>query len=123
MLLVGADIGLAAQIGAKGVHFPNWFRPQNDVPDDMIVSAACHDEAELNAAKALGAHIALLSPAFPTRSHPEAPPLGPAMFRSLAKSSPLPVLGLGGVDERNADQLAGPNVAGIAAIGAFFRES
>ena len=118
-LIVGADPALAARIGAKGVHLPNWFHGQNEIPPGMTVTASCHNEAELLRAARLGADLALLSPAFPTQSHPGAAALGSDDFRRLARSSPLPVLALGGVTETNAAALAGPNVAGLAAIGAL----
>jgi thiamine monophosphate synthase len=85
----------------------------------FLLTAACHDASELARAAAIGADLALLSPAFATASHPGAEDLGPARFRALAAGSPLPLLALGGVDGDNARLLAGRNVAGIAAIGAF----
>lgn len=117
-LIVGADVGLARRIGADGVHVPRWFSPAAAL-DGLIVTAAAHDGQELARGKALGADLALLSPAFPTGSHSGAGALGSAEFRALAQASPLPVLALGGVDETNAARLTGPNVAGLAAIGAF----
>lgn len=123
VLLVGADPGLARRAGAKGVHAPAWFLRRNEWSASrlggMLISASCHCEAELRAAAKMNADVALLSPAFPTASHPGAEALGPRRFRSLAAASPLPVLALGGVDETNAARLAGPNVAGLAAISAF----
>lgn len=116
-LLIGADVDLARRVGADGVHLPRWYA--RTPPDGLIVSAAAHDADELARAKALGADLALLSPAFATGSHPDARGLGPATFRTLAGAAPLPVLALGGVDETSAASLAGPNVAGLAAIGAF----
>ena len=118
-LLIGADPAIARQVGAKGVHLPSWFRVRNELPKNMIISAACHGAADLQKAAASGADIAFLSPVFATKSHPDAPALGPLRFRQLAARSPLPVLALGGVMEKNANRLAGPNVAGLAAIGAF----
>ena len=123
MLLVGADPDLARLVGAKGLHMPSWFLKRNEDAANslsgMIVSAACHCERELRAAASLNADIALLSPAFPTASHPDADALGPARLRRLAATAPLPVLALGGVNETNAALLTGPNVAGLAAISAF----
>lgn len=123
LLLIGADPALARRVGAKGLHMPTWFRARNDhsTPrfNDLVVSAACHDDAELRAAEKSGADIAMLSPAFPTASHPNTLALGPQRFRRIAAASRLPVLALGGVDETNAAQLSGPNVVGFAAIGAF----
>lgn len=118
-LIIGADTDLAMRLGADGVHLPHWFSPNKPIPKNMIVTASCHDEEDLARAKRAGADLALLSPAFATGSHPGGSWLGMARFNSLAAASPLPVLALGGVDETNARLLAGPNVAGIAAISAF----
>lgn len=121
VLLVGGDAALAAAVDADGVHWRsdqlaaarNWPRGLR------LVSAACHDARELARAGALGADIALVSPAFATESHPGDACLGAENFKALAALSPVPVLALGGINENNAARLAGPNVAGIAAIRAF----
>ncbi len=118
-LIIGADIGLAQRIGADGVHLPRWFSPSAPLPDGLIVTASAHSADELGRAKERGAALALLSPAFPTGSHRGAGSLGAAAFKRLAAAAPIPVLALGGADEKNAGALAGPNVAGLAAIGAF----
>jgi thiamine-phosphate pyrophosphorylase len=98
---------------------PRLPDPGSRFPLPAIITVACHDADDLARAARIGADLALLSPAFPTRSHPGAEHLGPARFRALAAASPLPVLALGGVNEENAALLAAKNVAGIAAIGAF----
>ncbi len=118
-LIIGADIELAREIGADGVHCPRWYSPGAALPDGMILTAACHDTAELRRARAMGADLALLSPAFTTGSHPGDGAMGASAFKALAASAPLPVLALGGVLEINARCLTGRNVAGIAAISAF----
>ncbi len=120
-LLIGAEIGLAERIGADGVHLPRWHMLAARPPAGMIVSAACHDAGELARAKRFGADIALLSPVFGSASHPQSDGLGAEKFKALAAAAALPVFALGGVDETNAMQLAGRNVAGIGAISAFYR--
>ena len=123
LLLIGADMSLARLVQADGVHWPSWgpsWAADQARPGlNFIISAACHNAADLARAHQLGADIALLSPVFPTKSHPDAPALGPDRFSEIAAAAPLPVLALGGVDEANAKDLAGPNVAGLAAISAF----
>jgi thiamine-phosphate pyrophosphorylase len=126
LFLVAGDARLAAEIGADGAHVSSaelrdgpLFDRRTAARSLRIVTAACHDGDELSRAAAIGADVALLSPVFPTRSHPGAEHLGPARLRALAAASPLPVLALGGVDDRNAALLRGANVAGLAAIGAF----
>lgn len=117
--LVGADAALARRVGADGVHLPAHLLARFARPLTGLLTAACHDACDLRLARAIGADAAFLSPVFPTESHPGAEHLSPARFRALAAEARLPVLALGGVDETNARLLAGPNVAGFGAIGAF----
>ncbi|HBS31211.1 MAG TPA: hypothetical protein DEA40_05645, partial [Parvularcula sp.] len=131
--LVAGDEDLADRIGADGVHWPSGGHRESGtgngvrrhsrfpIPDSrLLVTAAAHDAAELAAAAAGGTKLALLSPAFATRSHPGTEHLGAARFKALAAASPIPVLALGGVEAGNAAFLKGRNICGIAAIGAFF---
>jgi len=55
----------------------------------------------------------LLSPVFPTRSHPGGKVLGALRFRLLAARSRLPVLALGGMNARRARALRGFGWAAI----------
>jgi thiamine-phosphate pyrophosphorylase len=75
--------------------------------------ATAHSLAEIGAAFRAQASAILLSPVYPTRSHPGAPVLGPVRFLLLARRSPLPVIALGGMTKRRAARLP---VWGWAAI-------
>ena len=58
----------------------------------------------------------LLSPVFPTRSHPAGRVLGPVRFRLLAARAAMPVIALGGMSARRARQLHTAHWAGIDAF-------
>lgn len=66
-----------------------------------------HNLRELSAAHRARADAVLLSPIFPTRSHPGAPALGPVRFRLLAARARVPVIALGGMTARRARRLRG----------------
>jgi thiamine-phosphate pyrophosphorylase len=51
------------------------------------------------------ASAVMLSPVFPTRSHPGAPALGAIRFLLLARRSPVPVIALGGMTAKRARAL------------------
>ena len=119
LLIIGADIDLARSVSADGIHLPAWFDHGGAPFDSLIVTASCHTGRDLDRAAQRGAHLAFLSPAFPTASHPGQAHLGIEEFKKIAAAAPLPVLALGGVDVTNAAQLSATNVAGFAAIGAF----
>lgn len=119
--LVGADAALASSVEADGVHWPARMLRVSILRQApaVLISAACHTADEIETAAKAGAQIAFLSPVFPTASHPDRPALGVRRLIALAAASPIPVIALGGVDADNAQDLAGRNVAGFAAIGAF----
>ena len=75
--------------------------------------ATAHNLRELGAAARAGADAVLLSPVFPTRSHPGAPALGAVRFNALARLSPIPVLALGGMTRRRLTQVRAQGFAAI----------
>lgn len=96
-----ADSALTArEWGADGTYgAPRSLYPRRR---GMIHLATAHDLRELGLAARLGADAALLSPVFPTRSHPGGAVLGPAGFRLLARQAKLPVIALGGITAARA---------------------
>jgi len=120
--IVAGDERLARAVGADGLHLPEHrtlHRPAAVRRPGTIMTAAAHDLTALRRAAAAGADAALVSPVFPTASHPDARTLGPVRLAALARRSALPVYALGGIDARTAARLRGTGVAGIAAIGGF----
>lgn len=121
-LLVHTQADVALAVGADGVHvssadiaeLPAMRSWSGRSP--MSLSASCHDADELRSAAEAGANFALLSPVFPTASHPAAAHLGERRFRELAAAAPLPVVALGGITPENRTQLAGFPVAVIGAL-------
>ncbi|MBS3927731.1 MAG: thiamine phosphate synthase [Sphingomonadales bacterium] len=73
-----------------------------------------HDLREIG--RAARAEALLLSPVFPTRTHPGAKALGPLRFRLLAARARVPVIALGGMNRRSAKRLKWPLWAGIDAF-------
>ena len=84
---------------------------------DNGLSASAHNLRELKAAERSGAAFVFLSPAFATRSHPGARPLGPIRFGLIAGQARVPVIALGGMDARKARRL--PHIYGWAGIDAW----
>ena len=80
--------------------------------------AAAHDLREIGQANRCGAQAVLISPVFPTRSHPGAPTLGRARLLLLARRARVPVIALGGMTRRRFAGLgfASPRIYGWAAI-------
>jgi thiamine-phosphate pyrophosphorylase len=119
LFILAGDEPLAHETSADGLHLRSDQLRKSAARRPRILSASCHSAEEIERAAAIGADIAILGPAFATPSHPGAAALGPARFKALAAGAAIPVLAIGGVDETTARLLAGPNVVGFAAIGAF----
>jgi thiamine-phosphate pyrophosphorylase len=66
--------------------------------------------------RAARAEAVLLSPVFPTRSHPDGKVLGPLRWRLIAARAKVPVIALGGMDLRRARNLKTAHWAGIDAF-------
>ena len=124
-VLVAGDPRLAVKVGADGLHLPEAlarrgpgvWRAWRALREGWLITAAAHSPAALRRADAAGADAVLLSPVFPTKSHPGAAPLGSLRFRILCASSRLPVYALGGVTKATARRLKGSGAVGFAGIG------
>ncbi|RZM07155.1 MAG: thiamine phosphate synthase [Sphingomonas sp.] len=78
-----------------------------------------HDRTEALAARRARAKMVMVSPVFPTRSHPGAPALGAARAARIGRLAGVPVVALGGMTERRWRRVAGLGFAGWAAIDAW----
>ncbi len=86
-----------------------------------LTSWPVHSRREAIAAIRAGADALLVSPVFPTRSHPGAAVLGPLRFGLLVRDLPLPVIALGGMNAAKARRLMPMGIHGWAAIDAWAR--
>ena len=116
-LLIAGDPELALRVGADGVHWPeNRLAPRSS---EQLMTAAAHSPAAIERAAAAGADACVLSPVFPTQSALSRAPLGLFHASQIARTSPIPVIALGGVSAEHAPLLAGRGFAGLAAVEAL----
>jgi len=129
-VIIANDLRLALRIGADGLHLSErearLGRPRIAFhKPGFMCTAAAHTRLALWRAHRAGAHAVLLSPVFPTLSHPNAQTLGILRFGILARLSPIPVIALGGISHANAARLRlgfinRGRALGLAAIGAWW---
>lgn len=100
-VVILADSALTArEWGADGVYgAPRSLTPRRR---DLLHFATAHNLREIGLAARHGADAVLLSPVFPTATHPGGTVLGPVRFRLLAGQSALPVIALGGMTAARA---------------------
>ncbi len=122
-LLISDDLKLALALRLDGVHFPEQtlkkiagcgslkrHRP------GFLFTAATHHQRALFWAKRAKIDTALLSPIFPTQSHPGKRHLGCWKFMELTRNHTNPVIALGGVSQKNAQRLSQTQASGFAGI-------
>ena len=123
LLLIGADAGLAARIGADGVHLPERaaFRARRLKASrpDWLVTAAAHSPRAMRRARAAGVDAAVVSAVFPSASPSAGRPIGVLRLAQIARGAGLPVYALGGVNDRTAGRLQDVGLAGLAAVDGF----
>jgi thiamine-phosphate pyrophosphorylase len=123
VLLAGADAGLAARIGADGVHLPERAatkaRGLTRIRPRWLVTCAAHSAAAIVRARRSGAAAVFVSPVFPSASPSAGRPLGTLRFARLVRGAGLPVYALGGVNAKTARRLTGSGAAGFAAVEAL----
>lgn len=121
--LVSGDGRLALRIGA-GLHVPDRAATRGLLPfllsrRGRLLSAAVHGRVGLARARRIGADAVLVSPAFPTASHPGAPALGALRWAALARGAGRPAVALGGMSARAMRRLPRELAVGWAGIGVW----
>ena len=121
------DVALAA--GAAGVHLGGasvpareavrWLQKSNP-PAGFRIGVSCHRREEAREAEDAGASYVYFGPVFDTPSKKSyGPPQGIVRLAQVCSAVRIPVIAIGGVNERNATQCVRAGAAGIAAIRMF----
>lgn len=113
-IVVRERIDVARFVGADGVHLPEHSFTPAEVRSLWPAAWIGKTVHSVQAAKAVtDVDYAILSPIFPTESHPNATPLGLDALRE-ACSGPVPIYALGGIDGSNAESVFAAGANGVA---------
>lgn len=85
-----------------------------------LLSASCHNLAELERAADIRVDFAFLAPVLPTASHPGAVALGWERFGEWVDKTNLPVYALGGMQTLQLAEARALGARGVAGISAFW---
>lgn len=122
LLIANRSCALAENLSAEAAHLSVDAQAQlhnREQFSGRFLGASCHSLAEAQAAFAKGVDYITLSPLKPTRSHPDAMPLGWDQFMRCVSDLTLPVYALGGVAQDDFAQARACGAQGIAAINAW----
>ncbi len=128
-LLVNDRLDVAIAAGADGVHLGGSSLAADDVtrwcraghaPEDFLVGVSCHSVEEAVAAEQSDASYVFFGPVFDTPSKRSfGSPQGLELLREACRAVKIPVVAIGGVNEKNAAECVKTGAAGIAAIRMF----
>ncbi|MFZ4120248.1 MAG: thiamine phosphate synthase [Caulobacterales bacterium] len=119
ILLIGADVMLAQQVRADGVHLPERLVSRRPHRTRGLITAAAHSRAAAVRAQNAGARAIFLSPVLPSRSPSAVKSLGARKAAGIAQTVQCPVFALGGINAKSARRLQRPGFSGLAGIEAF----
>jgi 8-oxo-dGTP diphosphatase len=121
-LIINGTPDFLTAIPADGIHLTSERLMKLDkrpLAGDVLVSASCHNLAEIEQANRIGADFIVLAPVSTTPSHPGVQTLGWATFAELTEHAMMPVYALGGMTELDiatSRQKGGQGIAGISSL-------
>lgn len=100
LLLVNDRVDVALALGL-GVHLGERSMPLSRVrtlmPAGAVIGRSVHGPGTGGGTAGGGADFVFAGPVFPSASHPGAPGGGPGLVQAVARTTEVPVLGIGGV--------------------------
>ncbi len=111
-----ADIAMSA--GADGVHLPGDSFPPSAIrdisADRLLIGVSTHSSDDVLRAESEGADYVFFGPVF--ASPGKGDPAGLSQLEEVCRQSHIPVIGLGGIDETNFQNVIDAGASGVAAI-------
>lgn len=117
------DLALAEKL--DGVHLAAQSLPvatahalRNQLKWQGMLGCSVHSLEEAMFAENAGADYVTFGHVFPSASHPQLAPRGLAALSLVVEKLSIPVLAIGGIDEKNVESVLATGCSGVAVIGA-----
>ena len=118
--LVNERVDVALCAGASGVQLGGDALPaasaRGILGEEFLIGRSVHSVAEAEEAVSQGADFLVVGTMYSTRSHPGEAPAGPDLVRQISRRCDLPLIGIGGINERNLGEVMAAGAVGIAVI-------
>ncbi len=125
---VDDDFQLATKLQADGIHVGQKDQPIKTIiaaaNSEMMVGYSCHTIAQVKQANSLAVDYLGSGPIFPTHSKDDADEaIGITGLRELTAVSQHPIVAIGGITEKNVDEILSTDVAGCSMISMILQSS
>ena len=118
--IINDDIDLAIAINADGVHLGQGDMEAGEARQrlgiEKIIGVTAKTLAQAKAAEAAGADYIGVGAVFPTHTKSDAKALSMTALCEIVQGVDIPAVAIGGIHEKNAVQLLGSGVSGIAVV-------
>lgn len=120
LLVINDRVDVALLCGADGVHLGEQGLPVATVrqflPASMVVGRSVHSVGAARQAELDGADYVIAGPVYPSRSHPDAEPVGTGFLGEVTSRLTIPVVAIGGIDADNVRECVAAGASGAAVI-------
>ena len=122
-LLINDRVDVAMALSADGVHLTRRSLPHEEsrqlLGQERLIGVSCHSLADVREAVDGRADFVVLGPIFETPSKAAyGPPLTTALLREARATTGLPILAIGGIQEKRVPEVMAAGADGIAVISA-----
>ena len=101
-------VSVAIELNAKNIHIPlPALQKMTDKEKSFfeVLGASCHSVEEAVEAEKLGCTYIIAGHIFPTDCKKKVPPRGLTFLKEACESVSIPVLAIGGIDEKNIESI------------------
>ncbi|ODG90592.1 MULTISPECIES: thiamine phosphate synthase [Bacillaceae] len=122
-LIINDRLDIALAIKADGLHIGQEDLPltvaRKIVGEDMIIGVSASTLEEAMIAQEQGADYVGIGSVYPTSTKLDAKYLAPDELRRIREAVKIPIVGIGGINEKNVSELMETNIDGVAIVSAI----
>ncbi|MDR2089681.1 MAG: thiamine phosphate synthase [Clostridiales Family XIII bacterium] len=122
-LIINDRVDIALTAGADGVHLGGGDLPVRAARElaggRLFIGATARSVEAARAAKEAGADYLGVGAMFPTGTKSDTVTIGPAALGAIREATGLPMVGIGGVNEKNAASVIRAGASGVAVVSAI----
>ena len=122
-VIVNDRVDIALALGAHGVHLGSEDMPVEDARrlagDTLIIGATVNELESARRAHLAGADYLGVGAIFPSPTKPDRQPISLDILRSIRIEIDLPIVAIGGIDDKNAAVPLKNGADGVAVISAL----
>lgn len=122
-LIISQSLEIAKEVGASGVHM-SYEQFVKEKPNfNGITGVSIHSTEEAVKAEALGASYILAGHIYGTDCKKGLKPRGISFLKEVKSLTKIPLIGIGGIDEYNMDEIFSCNAHGIAMMSSIMKSN